>query len=137
MAEGTNLKVVYMSRGRWCQSLFLLLIAMVEAMISVLDDDTTDKVLELDPWDQAGIAFAFMVTAPADSAARSSFASNLVKRFLRLRGDQTPETSPMTRAPRNGTATINVQFVLGGFSSVMVGTLMTVMQKMIPVCSSS
>ena len=106
--------------------------SMIATLMEVLDDDTMEALMALEPWDQAAIAFAFMVTAPPDSAAWSSFASNLVKRLLRLRGDQTPESSPATRVPKNGTATINVHFVLGGFSSVTAGTLMTVMQKMIP-----
>ena len=37
---------------------------MIATLMEVLDDDTMEALMALEPWDQAAIAFAFMVTAP-------------------------------------------------------------------------
>ena len=105
--------------------------ALIASLMEVLDEDTTEALMELEPCYQAAVACTFMLTASQDKSW-SSFTRSLVDRFLRRRGVHKPETSPLTRTSRGQTTAINVQFVLSGLSSIMAGTLMSVMQKTIP-----
>ena len=105
--------------------------AMMATMMEVLDEEAVQAVMELDPWNQTAIAFAFMVTAPEEKAGWSTFVKQLVGRFLRLRGDHTQEPPASLGSPKQTSATISVQFVLGGFSTIVAGTLMSVMQNLI------
>ena len=106
---------------------------LIGEVMGFLDETTTDKYLEQDAPEQGALAFAFMLTAPANTAEWSAHMNALLDRYVCLRGQAPAELAPLSRTPRNEGAAIDVQFVLGGFSTVMAATLITVLKRSIPM----
>ena len=104
---------------------------MIAAVVDNLQDAVLERFLELDTQDQSALAFACMLTCPEQKSQWQGHIDVLLDRYLRARGSGAPDPLIVHRSPKAESASLDVQFIFGGFSSVMAATLVTVLQKSI------
>ena len=106
---------------------------MIRSILAVLDEDVMSKFLALDPEDQAGICFAFMVTAAKEDTptTKSVMINSFIDRLHILEGSGGRPAPPIMSQP-SCCSKVSVQFILAGMPAIMAGTIISICQQAIP-----
>ena len=107
--------------------------SFIAAVADNLDEEVMEQFLSLEPEDQCGIGFIFMIAAARDDTKieRNKQVKAWLERLEELRG---ATGKSLVRSPSQGSVAnrIHVQIVLAGMPSVMAGTIVSVLSQVTP-----
>ena len=106
---------------------------LITILAEMLEEDVALQFFELPPEDQCGICYAYMLTAAQGdtAAAKNSMIKAWIRRLSVLDGS-TDRPPPRTLLPTVSSVKIHLQVVLAGMPSVMAGTMMSVLNQVVP-----
>ena len=107
--------------------------SMISTLLDVLDEDVTDRFLELEPADQSAISFAYMINVMKDDSTevKNRMIATWLDRLTHFNGSSAPPV-PKSQSSATSGAKVNVQLVLAGMPAIMAGMIVSVLTHALP-----